>query len=116
MASKYLLLILSIITLSLGQLCLKKGVDGYPIQPQFGSILRAFFQPYIFIGCVFYAISSVIGFFVLKELPVSVAFPSMSVTYVIIFLVSILYFGEQFTLFKMCGIFSIIGGVILLFI
>ena len=116
MDTKYLLLILSIITLSLGQLSLKKGINGYPIEPQFVSVIKAFFQPYIFLGFFFYLLSSILGFFVLKQMPVSVALPSMSITYVIIFIVSIFYFGEQFTLLKMFGIISIVGGVVLLFI
>jgi multidrug transporter EmrE-like cation transporter len=113
---KYILLILSIITLSAGQLLLKKGVNEVSLQPNFQSILRSLFNPYIFLGYVTYGISSILGLFLLKKMPISIAFPAMSLTYVIILMVSVLYFKEEFTIYKLFGIVLIVSGVSLLFV
>ncbi|OGK39883.1 hypothetical protein A3F34_02295 [Candidatus Roizmanbacteria bacterium RIFCSPHIGHO2_12_FULL_44_10] len=112
---KYLLLILSIILLSAGQLLLKKGVIDAPPQGTIQSIVSTILNPYVFAGYVFYGISSVVGLYVLKQFPISVAFPAMSTTYVIIVFASALFFSEPLNMFKMIGVGFILLGVSFLF-
>lgn len=105
------MLAVTIVSLSLGQILLKKGVSASPLQFTAPSIIKTIFNPYVFLGYVTYFISSILGLFVLKKFPLSVAFPSMSVTYVIILIVSVLFFQEKLTMSKILAIVAIIGGV-----
>jgi len=108
---KYILLFLSIILLSFGQISLKHGINLCPPQFQLASILKTLFNPYVILGYFFYGTASILGLFVLKQFPVSVAFPSMSLTYVIVMITSALFFGENFTSFKLVGLSLIMLGV-----
>ncbi|MBU0618617.1 hypothetical protein KKD62_00100 [Patescibacteria group bacterium] len=112
---KYLLLFSAIALLSLGQILLKKGVSVSPPEPQLVSLLKTLLNPYVFSGYVFYALSSILALFVLKKFPLSIAFPSMSITYIIILIVSAVFFQEKITLFKLIGITLIMSGVVFLF-
>lgn len=112
---KYLLLFLSIMTIAAGQLLLKKGVMEAPPEATISSIIKTLFNPYVFAGYVSYLISSILGLFVLKKFPLSVAFPSMSLTYVLIVLVSVYFFKERLTSFKILGLILIMAGVLSLF-
>lgn len=112
---KYLLLLSAIFTLSLGQIFLKKGVTLSPPQLDLASIIKTISNPYVFLGYFFYGLSSILGLFVLKKFPFSVAMPSMSITYVIILFVSALLFQEKFTFLKLMGVALIIVGVSFLF-
>lgn len=109
---KYILLFLSIILLSFGQISLKHGINLCPPQPESTSILKTLINPYVILGYIFYGTASILGLFVLKQFPVSVAFPSMSLTYVIVMISSAMFFGEKFTNFKFIGLSLIILGVV----
>ena len=111
---KYILLLTAIITLSAGQLFLKQGVVVAPPSPQLGSIIKTLFNPFIIAGFFFYGVSSIIGLFVLQKFPVSVALPSMSLTYVIILFASSHFFGEKISLPKLLAVLIIVAGVTLL--
>lgn len=112
---KYVLLFLSIMTIALGQLLLKKGVVDAPPDANFASIVKTLFNPYVFAGYISYLVSSILGLFVLKKFPLSVAFPAMSLTYVLIVFVSFYFFNERITSFKIIGVSLIMAGVIALF-
>lgn len=112
---KYALLSATIILISLGQLLLKKGTMDRALQANVASIVKTLFNPFIFSGYIVYAVASIIGLFVIKKFPLSVAFPAMSVTYVIIVILSAIYFHEKITLFKLAGVLFIMIGVGFLF-
>ncbi|OGK23212.1 hypothetical protein A3H80_04770 [Candidatus Roizmanbacteria bacterium RIFCSPLOWO2_02_FULL_37_19] len=112
---KYFLLVLAIILLSAGQLLLKKGVIDAPPQGTLQSVVTTLLNPYVIAGYFFYGVSSIVGLYVLKQLPISVAFPAMSTTYIIIVFTSALWFKEPLTSYKLIGVALILFGVSFLF-
>ncbi len=75
--------------------------------------LKLGLQPYILGGMACYAISLVIWIMALSRVPVSVAYPMLSIGYVVNAFVAWQWFGEALAAQKLLGIGFIIVGVVL---
>lgn len=93
-------------TNSLGSLVSDKGV--------FDSIVRVVFQPFIVGGLLCYVISVAMWIIVLSQVPVSLAYPMLSIGYIANAIGARLLFGEVLSVTQMIGIGVIIVGVFLL--
>lgn len=110
-----LLLIFSISLSIVGQFLLKSGVLATPPIPTLSSIFQTLFSWRIIAGLSMYGFSVVSWLFILKRLPLSVAYPTLSLSYVAILAISVLFLGESFTFTKLAGIMCILFGVTLLY-
>ena len=90
-----------------GQILLKTGADS----PDFVSqILR----PSTLCGLALYASAAFLYLIALRKIPVSVAFPSVSLSYAIVAVLGLFLFGEPFGIKQIGGIALIMGGVVLI--
>jgi len=108
---KYFLLGSSMILAILGQFLLKKGVIASTLVPSIGSFLKTVFSPIVFLGFV----SAILWLFVLQKFPLSVAYPALSLTYVVVVILSVFLLKEPINSFKIAGMLLIILGVYFLF-
>jgi multidrug transporter EmrE-like cation transporter len=90
-----------------GQILLKVGSDA----PDFWSQL---FRVPTIVGLAFYAAAALLYIIALRKIPMSVAFPSVSLSYAIVAVVGHYAFGEPFGLKQVAGIVLIMGGVALI--
>jgi len=98
-----------------GQLLLKRGVVASSLTPNIGSVLSTVFSPLVFTGLLLYGISAIIWLFVLQRFPLSVAYPSLALMYVVVVILSFFLLKEPLTFYKISGILLIVLGVYLLF-
>lgn len=110
----YLLLFCSMVFAVCGQFLLKQGIMNQSLSVSFKSIISALFSIKVFMGFFFYGISSVFWLFVLKKLPLSIAYPSLSLTYIFVVILSVFILKEPFNIQKIFGMFFIFIGVCLL--
>ena len=75
--------------------------------------MKIAFQPYIMGGMACYAISLVVWIMGLSRVPVSVAYPMLSVGYVLNAVAAWYLFGESLSAQKLVGIGFIVLGVVL---
>jgi multidrug transporter EmrE-like cation transporter len=75
--------------------------------------LKLAFEPHIVGGVVCYVVSLVVWLLGLSRVPVSIAYPMLSIGYVINALAAWHLFGESLTAQKLIGIGFIIAGVFL---
>jgi len=75
---------------------------------------RLMFEPHILGGLACYAISVVVWIGALSRTPVSVAYPMLSIGYIVNAAAAWALFGEVLTPTKLLGIGIIIAGVVLL--
>lgn len=75
--------------------------------------LKVAAQPTIIAGLACYAVSVVVWIMALSRVPVSIAYPMLSIGYVINALIAHYWFGELLVMQKALGIGFIIIGVIL---
>ena len=73
--------------------------------------LKLAFQPYIMSGMVCYAVSLVVWIMALSRVPVSIAYPMLSIGYVINAFIAWQWFGEALAAQKLLGIGFIVVGV-----
>lgn len=75
--------------------------------------LKLALQPYILGGITCYVISLVVWIMALSRVPVSIAYPMLSIGYVINAFVAYHWFGESLSAQKLLGIGFIVVGVVL---
>jgi drug/metabolite transporter (DMT)-like permease len=113
------LIILSVFINASAQLLLKAGMNriGYfnfswanvgPITAQ------VIINPFIMIGLAFYVLAVVVWLLVLSRTDVSIAYPMISLAYVVNAIAAYYLFGENLSLMRMAGIGVILLGVYLI--
>jgi len=90
------------------QLLLKQGAMGG------GNLIAQFLNPYTIGGLALYGIAAFFYVVALRAIPVSVAFPSVALSYVLVALLGNLWFGEPLGVAHLAGILLIVVGVGLL--
>jgi small multidrug resistance pump len=103
----YAALALGILTGIAGQMLLKAGASA----PDFASQLL---RPSTLCGLALYGSAAFLYIVALRKIPVSVAFPSVSLSYAIVAVLGHYLFGEPFGLKQIGGIALIMGGVALI--
>jgi drug/metabolite transporter (DMT)-like permease len=98
-----------------GQFLLKSGVSGSNLTPDVSSVVDTLFAPKVFFGISLYALSAIFWLFVLQKFPLSVAYPALSVTYIVVLVLSYFIFKEPLTSYKIAGVVLIIVGVFFIF-
>ena len=87
------------------QLLLKAGTNAEPLG------LRLAIEPHILAGLACYVISVVVWVVALSRVPVSIAYPMLSIGYVVNALAAWALLGEALTPMRMAGIAVIVVGV-----
>jgi small multidrug resistance pump len=90
-----------------GQMLLKAGPDAPDLVSQ---LLR----PSTLCGLALYGSAAFLYIVALRKTPVSVAFPSVSLSYAIVAVLGHFLFGEPFGIKQIGGIALIMGGVVLI--
>jgi drug/metabolite transporter (DMT)-like permease len=90
-----------------GQMLLKAGSDA-------PTLVEQVFRPSSLLGLALYGSAAFMYMFAIRKIPLSVAFPSVSLSYVIVALLAFFLFGEPFGWKQGGGIALIVGGVILI--
>ncbi len=67
-------------------------------------------------GLFLYFLSALLYIYSLKKIDLSIAYPTISLSYIAIIFISFFMFGEAITLFKIIGCAIIILGVFLLWV
>lgn len=112
----FLLILLGVLLNTAAQLLLKAGMTQIGHFEFTGANvipigLKIMFNLPIFIGLCAYVISVGVWLLVLSRVPVSYAYPMLSIGYVVNALAAYYLFGESLSVLRMTGIFVIIAGV-----
>lgn len=113
----FILVLVSVSISATAQTVLKLGVSKAKILPEASIIekLLAFFmQPYVLLGFALYGTGALMWLFALRSLPVSLAYPFVSMAFIMVLLSGVFVLGESLTLPKMLGTGLIIAGLITL--
>ena len=89
------------------QLLLKAGTNAEPLG------LRLAIEPHILAGLACYVVSVVVWVVALSKVPVSMAYPMLSIGYVVNAIAAYYWLGEAVTPMRLAGIGVIIVGVFL---
>ena len=117
--TSFSLIIFGVLLNAVAQLALKAGVrDLGPIGLSMDQVvptsLRLMGEPYLWTGLTLYAISVVVWILALSRVDVSIAYPMLSLGYVVNAFAAYWLFGEALTPMRLAGIGIIIVGVYVL--
>ncbi len=118
MTARLLAILLTSITLgAVGQLMLRQvaRVLTAPSQAGLGRwLLSVFTSPTILAAFVLFAVSALLWIAALRETPLTVAYPMVALSYIIIFVGSYFLFAEPITLTKLIGAVLVVAGIIVI--
>lgn len=111
-----LLALVCVLMSSAAQLVMKRGLGpgGADVADVAGTYAQAFTSPLVWLGLVLYGASAVLWLWVLSRLDVSLAYPLVSLGFVLTMLLGILWLGEPFSWLRVAGCTLIVLGVSLL--
>jgi len=112
------LILVNVILAVAGQTVAKLGVQKIGIftsMPLTTFVFKSFLSPWIISGLFLYLLSAVIWFMVLSETELSVAYPTLSIGYILVLLIGYFFLGETLTLAKCFGVFFICLGIYIIF-
>ncbi|MBO7394057.1 MAG: transporter [Abditibacteriota bacterium] len=106
-----ILLAVSLLLASFGQIFLKMGLAGGEISGSAG-LVKAFLNPYVLLGFAIYACSTLTWMLLISRVKLSVAYPMISISYVIVMILSALILKEDVNwLYGLAGLVFIAAGV-----
>lgn len=116
MAFTLFLALISILLLVGGQTMIKAGLNNIGGVSLFGgspvaSLLGILRTPWIILGFFMYGVSAIFWLDVLSKLDFSLAFPMVSLTYVLQQLIGHFAFHEDINMYRVIGVGLIIGGL-----
>lgn len=91
-----------------GQVLLKAG------SARTGALLQQFLDPFTWMGLVAYGLAAILYIVAIKRIPISLAFPTVSLSYVAVALIAHYAWGEALGWPQLAGIALICGGILLL--
>lgn len=104
-AASFLLLLTGVLLNATAQLLLKAGTNAMPLGPSLAV------EPHILGGLACYAVSVVIWVIALSRVPVSMAYPMLSIGYIVNAVAAWQLLGESLPPLRLAGIGVIILGV-----
>jgi drug/metabolite transporter (DMT)-like permease len=115
--SKYLIALVSITLTAIAQVLLKYGVvaSASTVQaPLHLRLVRTVINPFVLSGIAVYGLSTLCWLVALSKLRLSVAYPMVSFSYVLVTVASAVIFREEITRNQILGLCLIISGVVFL--
>ncbi|QLH43683.1 MAG: EamA family transporter [Coxiellaceae bacterium] len=114
----YIPLFLGIFLNAAAQLLLKAGMErigyfSFSLNNVFPIALQVAVNPYIILGLTFYVFSVAAWLLALSRVEVSIAYPLLSVAYIVNAVAAYYLLNESFNLTRIVGIFVILAGVFL---
>ncbi len=111
-------LIISAVMLgAVGQIIMKKGMQIYgsvSAGAVWGQLIPILKIPHVSLGLLCYGLSAVLWIAVVSNVDLSLAYPMVSLAYVIVFLASWLFLGEQISMVRIAGLVLIAAGVVVI--
>lgn len=117
--TNFALILLGVLLNAGGQLALKQGariLGPIALAPAeiWGAGLAAALNPFIWLGLVCYVLSVGIWIVALSRVDVSLAYPMLSIGYIVAAVAAAIFFGEDLNPTRIAGIAVIIVGVVLI--
>ena len=119
-AASFGLIVLGVTLNTVAQLCLKQGMTAIgavslEMAGLLDLILKAATSPFILLGLACYVASFAVWLIVLSRVEVSMAYPMLSVGYIVTAVFGYYFWGESLGMYKILGIFLICVGVSVMF-
>jgi len=111
-----MIIIIGVIFAAFGQISWKLGMNqaGQFTALNFTALSTVLLNPYVLLGFVFYALSTVFWLVALSKKDLSFVYPFISLTYILVLVLSSMVLKENIGLNKIAGTIAIIIGLIII--
>lgn len=109
----YFLLILNVLLLVTGQFLWKFAVSGIT-NWSLNILFHVILSPYFILGGILYVAATGVWLVILSKLPLSIAYPAQSLSYVLGIIGAYFLFKESISVSQVFGLLSILFGVFLM--
>jgi multidrug transporter EmrE-like cation transporter len=113
-AAALVVALLCVLMSSAAQLAMKLGLRGGDAGSVAGTYAHALVSPLVWLGLALYGLSAALWIWVLSRLDVSLAYPLVSLGFVMTMLFGVQWLGEPFSWQRLAGCGLIVAGVLLL--
>ncbi len=108
------LILISIVLGSIGQIVLKSGMESVPQVTSGSGMVHAFRSPLVLAGLACYVLATFAWLIVLQRVPVSFAYPMISLNYIFVTLLAKVVRGETVPSLRYFGLALILAGVMVI--
>lgn len=120
MLTAFLILLVAVVFSVAGELLLKNGMNQvglFSLRPDafLGTLVQALTTPSVIAGFICAGIAAVFWLSVLSRMPLSWAYPMLSLSYVLGVFAAALFLKEPLNLPRILGVLIIVGGVALVY-
>lgn len=120
MLRAFMILLVAVVFSVTGELLLKHGMNSVGFLslrpgPLIAGLWRAFTNPYVLIGFGSVFLASIFWLSILSRVPLSWAYPMLSLSYVLVVFASWWFLGEHLSMTRVLGVLVIWGGVFLVY-
>jgi multidrug transporter EmrE-like cation transporter len=110
----YLLLSINILLMSIGQLFFKQAAIFVNGNEKLNLVTRYLLNPWFYAAIFFFATATFTWVQILTKMKISIAYPILSISYILTALGAYYFFGEKLNPVNITGIFIIMLGVSLI--
>lgn len=113
----FIIVFSSVFLSAVAQLSFKYGVSNVNLDEYSGLIVKAWFlftSPFVILGLALYGVGTILWLFALKQLDLSLAYPFVGMSFVMVLLFSIIFLNEPFNMTRLTGTIVIIIGILIL--
>lgn len=113
----FALVVISVTLSAFGQAAFKIGVGRVNFMPDAAVITKVIgfaASPHILAGLLFYGVGTLFWLFALRTLDLSLAYPFVAISFIVVFLIGVLALGEPFNMMRLVGLLIITAGLIVM--
>ena len=110
----YILLFFNIVLMSIGQMFFKQSAVFLNNHSEYNIIQKYILNPWFYGAISFFAVSTFTWVKILTQMKISIAYPILSISYILTALGAFYFFQERLTVLNMVGILFIMIGVSLI--
>lgn len=113
----FIIVFSSVFLSAVAQVSFKHGVSNVDLAQYSNIVYKAWFlftSPFVILGLALYGVGTVLWLFALKQLDLSLAYPFVGMSFIMVLAFSVIFLQEPFNLNRLVGTLVIIVGILIL--
>ncbi len=113
--NSFVIVFASVSLSAIAQLSFKYGVSSVDLVPDSSVILKAwnlFTSPFVLLGLLLYGVGTVLWLFALKQIDLSLAYPFVGMSFIMVFCLGVFFLNEPFNVNRLIGTVVIVSGLL----
>ena len=110
-ATNFALTLATVLGIAAGQVLFKLGALSSNVAPEGASLVARYLNGYLIVAFAVYVIATVAWVYVLKTVPLNIAYPFMALAFVVVPVVAHFFVGEPLAWNHLVGGLVIAGGI-----